>query len=193
MTVIKFWCQAKTEDAHREIKVDTVGLVATCSCKLHQPGHFCAHLDATLIAGERHMVPQDDHAKADKAMVAMAGNIAAPLGWKAAWRNNMSWRGLSKPRIPRLLVDHSLEHGDDYYERPKICFTGTGPIKRKDLLEQARVAGWQAVDDVQRGLRVLVAEDPTRDVSKLQKARKQAIPIISYEEWATLTLEGEMI
>jgi len=69
------------------------------------------------------MVPQDDHAKVDKAMVALAGNIAAPLGWKAAWRNNMAWRGLSKPRV---LVDHSLEHGDDYYERPKICFTGTG-------------------------------------------------------------------
>ncbi|WP_457812172.1 hypothetical protein [Sinorhizobium meliloti] len=43
------------------------------------------------------------------------------------------------------------------------------------------------------GLKVLVAEDPARDTSKLRTARKRAIPVISYEEWATLTLEGEMV
>ncbi len=192
MPIIKVRCQAKTEDTHREIKVDTEKLIATCSCNVHNIGLFCAHIDAVLIAGERFMVPVEDHSNADKAMRAIIGHITPPSDWKGSWRSSMRWRGLSKP-VDRIVIDHSIAHGEDYYDRPKICFTGTGPLKRKDLLEHARKAGWQAVDDIVIGLKVLVAEDPTLDNNKLRGARKKAIPIISYDEFMLLTAEGELI
>jgi hypothetical protein len=192
MALIIIRCQAKTEDGFREIKVDIKGLTATCSCNGHVAGAFCAHVDAILVFGERYMVPLDDRIKADKAMQAMLGHIKAPAEWKGSWRSKMVWRGLRQPG-DRVYFDHSAVHGDGYYDRPKICFTGNGPMKRAELLEHARTAGWQAVDNIVEGLKVLVAEDPTLDNNKLRGARKKAIPIISYDEYMTLTAEGELV
>lgn len=137
------------------------------------------------------MVPAEDHAAADRAMKAIAEMVVVPANWKGSWRQNMAWRGLNSPR-KYVTIDHTAEHGDDYYERPKVCFTGTGPLPRKELLNLARLSGWQAVDEPQQGLKVLVAEDPTQNTNKLKVARKRGIPIISYEEWSTLTADGEI-
>jgi hypothetical protein len=51
--------------------------------------------------------------------------------------------GLSKPRN---VINHKQFYGDDYNQRPGICFTGQGPVPRPELLEQARELGWRAVD-----------------------------------------------
>ncbi|MDM9624573.1 hypothetical protein QTL95_01610 [Rhizobium sp. S152] len=190
MTKITIRCQAKTEDAFRQIVILTEERAVTCSCNNHTIGLFCAHIDAVVLAGERHMVPTDDRANADKAMSIMAGHLVPPTGWKGSWRSQMAWRGLSKPRN---VINHKDFYGDDYNDRPSICFTGQGPIPRPELLEQARELGWRAVDTVVRGLKVLVAEDPTLNTTKLRDARKKGIPIISYGEYQLLTAEGELI
>ena len=189
MAAIKFRCRAKTDDAFRVITVDPGLKAASCDCDGFD-GFFCAHIDATLLAGERFMVPDEDRNLADRAMAIVLGRIPIPFDWKASWRKNNVWRGLSAPRGPRQRADMKDAFGDDYYSRPKVCFTGTGPCSRKDLLQQARDAGWQAVEKFQSEIKLLVAEDPTRNTSKLMQARKLAIPVLSYEEWSELSADG---
>jgi len=187
--MLSFRCKSKTEDEFRVIKVDPIRRTVICDCNGFD-GTICSHIDATLLAGERFMVPEADHTTADRASKLVAGSIVVPNDWRGAWRKNNVWRGLSVPRGPRQTVDMTEEFGDDYYSRPKVCFTGTGPRARRQLLEEARLAGWQAVDDFQSGIKVLVAEDPTKNSNKLKKARQFAVPILSYEEWDTLHVDG---
>ena len=40
------------------------------------------------------MVPEEDRAKVDEAMRAIAGLIIAPERWKASWRRHYEWQGL---------------------------------------------------------------------------------------------------
>jgi NAD-dependent DNA ligase len=187
MAILRIRCQAKTEDTFRIIEVDVDNSVATCSCNQQTLGSFCAHIDAVLIAGERYMVPASDHKNADRAMKLMTGYLIAPPDWKGSWRSRMIWRGLSKPRT---YVDHTAAHGDDYHDRPTICFTGKGPMSRSDILEHARQSGWKAVDSLIQDLKVLVAEDPTLTTSKLQGARRKGIPVISYDEYLLLNADS---
>lgn len=187
--MLQFRCKSKTDDGYRIVKVDPSRRRASCDCGGFD-GTICSHIDATLIAGERFMIPDEDRDIADKSMKVLSGHLFAPPWWSAAWRKNNVWRGLATPRGPRQTAAMTDEYGDDYYLRPKVCFTGTGPRGRKQLLEEARRTGWQAVDDFQADIAVLVAEDPTRQTNKLKKARQDGVPIVSYDEWDALQADG---
>ena len=194
MTEIRYRCKAKTGNAFRTITVDTKRLIASCDCQGFSDSarSFCSHIDATLIAGERHMIPEDDHNLANQAMSILIGQLSPPENWKSSWRANNVWRGLSLPRKPRPRQVKNMkdQFGSNYYSLPKVCFTGKGPISRKLLIQAARESGWQAVDSFQSGIKVLVAEDPTKNTAKLNKAREFSTPILSYDEWETLNLDG---
>ncbi len=64
-----------------------------------------------------------------------------------------------------------------------ICFTGKMPEKRSHYEDIARQRGYTPVDSVSSTLSVLVAADPGGNSSKLKKARKQDIKIISLQDW----------
>ncbi len=66
---------------------------------------------------------------------------------------------------------------------PKICFTGKMPEKRSYYQDLARQRGYEAVDDVTSDLALLVADDPQGGSSKLVKARKHEIKIVSLNDW----------
>ncbi len=66
---------------------------------------------------------------------------------------------------------------------PKICFTGKMPEKRSFYQDLARQRGYDPVDDVTGELALLVADDPNGGSSKLEKARKHNIKIVSLDEW----------
>ena len=66
---------------------------------------------------------------------------------------------------------------------PTICFTGKMPEKRSYYQKLAQERGYQPVDAVTAELSLLVAMDPQENSSKLQKARKGGIPIVSLAEW----------
>lgn len=67
----------------------------------------------------------------------------------------------------------------------KVCMTGTDPWKkgRKVLTEELTAMGYEEVDGVTKTTNVLVCEDINGDSSKLVKARKLGIKIVSYEEF----------
>jgi hypothetical protein len=156
---------------------------AACDCNGYD-GKFCSHIDATLVAGERAMVPDADHSIADQAMMAVAGKIRVPADWKGSWRKMMQWRGLSagRPRSSRTGATGL----------PIVCFTEAMPKSRATLLEESRNRGWEPVNTVHSLIDVLVAADPAGNSAKLTYARQKGIPILTYNEWISLSLDGEL-
>jgi len=130
------------------------------------------------------MVPREDWPLADKAMKEVHDLIAIPRDWKGAWRKNLAWRGLSVRRGPRRIV------GED--GKRVVCFTGSMPRPRKSLIVEAEAAGWDAVDNPHSKIDVLVGADPNGESTKLSFARKNGIPILAFDEWTSLTPDGEI-
>ena len=64
-----------------------------------------------------------------------------------------------------------------------ICFTGKMPEKRSYYEKLAKAAGYEPADSVTSSLSVLVAADINDNSSKLVKARKAGIRIISLAEF----------
>ena len=66
---------------------------------------------------------------------------------------------------------------------PTVCFTGKMPEKRSFYVELARSRGYNASDSVTKELSLLVAADVNDNSSKLVKARKLGIKILSLAEF----------
>lgn len=180
---ISFRCLAKTEPgAFRTVTVIWPGPKTLCSCGGFG-GAICSHIDATLVAGERAMVPPADRDAADRAMRAVAGSIIIPATWKASWRKNYAWRGLPA-RNNKSRVGLSGQ--------PVVCFTGAMPKPRKELLREAEASGWETVNRTHSKISVLVAADPDGESAKLCYAREKGIPILTFADWAALTTDGEL-
>lgn len=189
MQIISFRVASKSEPgSFHVVSVRWPGPVAICQCGGFN-GSICSHIDATLIAGERFMVPEEDRARADNAMKVMAGQIAVPETWKASWRWNYEWRGLPTRKIGR-----ERRAAVGLSGKPIVCFTGSMPRARKELLlQEAEAAGWETVDRPHPSITVLVAADPNGGSNKLQFARECAIPILNFEDWNSITVEGEIV
>jgi DNA ligase (NAD+) len=65
----------------------------------------------------------------------------------------------------------------------KVCMTGAGPKTRNELIDDIEAKGDVFVSSVTKDTQILVCEDVTGDSSKLQKARKQGVKLMSYEEY----------
>lgn len=72
--------------------------------------------------------------------------------------------------------------------RRSVCISGKlqSGRKKSDYAEPLRVVGYELVDDVERGLSLLVLADPESDSTKAQKARKLGVEIISEEQLVQL-------
>ncbi|HRR29188.1 MAG TPA: helix-hairpin-helix domain-containing protein, partial [Victivallales bacterium] len=64
-----------------------------------------------------------------------------------------------------------------------ICFTGKMPMPRTYYEKLARDSSYLPVDSVTETLTLLVAMDPSENSSKLQKAKKYSIKVLSLDEW----------
>lgn len=172
-----FRCRSMSEDLWHVILVPHRGHVV-CTC-LGQS--WCSHIDATLVAGERAMVPQEEHAEANRAQIAARGRIGPPEGWKAHWRNNRRWRGLPPARITALEISRRAG-------LPMMSIEGKGRARR-ETAGLSRDAGWMVVDEPVRGCLFHVAPDASSESRASERARKDGIPIASYGEWAALAAE----
>ena len=70
-------------------------------------------------------------------------------------------------------------------ELPKICFTGKMPQARAYYENIAKARGFQAVSTVTSDLEILVAKDTNSSSSKIKKAKKAGVEILSLDEWLT--------
>ena len=90
--------------------------------------------------------------------------------------------------LDELLAAVELVRGDDEPDggAPTVCFTGKMPEKRSYYETEARKRGYRPADSVARGLSLLVAADPQGESTKLDKARKLGIRIVTPEEFLSL-------
>lgn len=163
-----------SEDAWHVVLVPAEGHVI-CSCA---GVGWCSHIDATLVAGERAMVPVEEHGEANRAQIAARGRIGPPEGWQAHWRTNRRWRGLPPARITTL--DRSRRDG-----LPMMSIEGRGGERR--LVEQiSRDAGWMVTATPVRGCLFHVAPTSESSTKAAEQARENGIPIATYGEWVGL-------
>lgn len=69
MTKLSFYCKSPVKDARPYqivFDIETDGL--SCSCQHFTKAKFCSHIDATLVAGERAMIEEEDRPIADEIM-----------------------------------------------------------------------------------------------------------------------------
>lgn len=171
---------ASKSDPHTYRTLTIDGGAVRCDCDGFD-GAICSHLDAVILAGERFMVPVEDHPLAEEACRLIAGAVIIPESWKGSWRRNLQWRGLSS-ESPRRRVGGA--------GKPVVCFTGAMSRPRKELIAEAEAAGWETVDGPSPAITVLVAADARATTGKLSYARKNAIPIVALDEWPDLMLDG---
>lgn len=65
----------------------------------------------------------------------------------------------------------------------KVCFTGAGPKSRNDLVKDIQAKGDVYSDSVSKDLNILVCDDVNGSSSKIQKAKKLGVKIMTYPEY----------
>lgn len=168
-------------EEYRTISISSDGSKVSCDCDGFN-GTICSHIDAVLIAQETAMINPEHRNTAAKAIKAISGRLTLPEDWKASWRKNMRWRGLSsRGPIFRRNRDEN---------KPIVCFTGTLHRQRAELIEEAMRLGWETIDSPSPNTALLVAADPTGTSKKIKAARANGTPIITGEEWVSLLEDG---
>lgn len=61
-----------------------------------------------------------------------------------------------------------------------VCFTGGGPMPRKDLIVSAELSGYKVTENG-NACTVLVTDNTDKMTTKLRKAKDRGIPIVSYD------------
>jgi DNA ligase (NAD+) len=64
-----------------------------------------------------------------------------------------------------------------------VCMTGSGPDKRDNLIDKIHAKGDTFIDRVTKETNILICEDINGGSSKLEKARKLGVKLVSYEEY----------
>ena len=72
-----------------------------------------------------------------------------------------------------------------------ICFTGKMPEKRNYYEKLAEEKSFTPVDKITKDLTLLVAVDPNGSSSKIKKAKKADIKVISLEEWLSNNVNND--
>ena len=170
---LSFRCNGRSDRSEKHVIVID-GNRAQCSC---QGVDWCSHIDATLRAGERYMIPEEDHRKADLAQRQLQGFLKAPEGWQASWREDRVWRGLAPPRSG----DYERTRWDG---RPTVAFLGSAESARKsDYVDHARSLGWRIVTQPTALTTLVVASDAGLATRNGAVAVALRLPIISHSEW----------
>jgi DNA ligase (NAD+) len=65
----------------------------------------------------------------------------------------------------------------------KVAMTGTGPLKRNELIQKLNEMGYEFAESVNKETSILLCEDPASGSGKLQKAQKLGVKLMSYSEF----------
>ena len=88
--------------------------------------------------------------------------------------------------LNELIAEVSLKNEVDSGLKGTVAMTGKGPLGRKELAAMLEEMGYEFVSSVTGETDILLCEDPTSGSSKLQKAEKLGVKLLSYEEFFSL-------
>lgn len=179
---VVFRCSSMSEPGvHHYISVPLDGNVE-CSCN---GVGWCSHIDATLVAGERHMVPPDDWRAANLATVIARGRIGPTEDWKATWRENRRWRGL--PTVRSAAALRALQH-----RKPLVAFAGKG-ARRTNLEYMSTEHGWEVTGTLVEGCAYLVVPDAEAQGGSVDTAMRRGVPVVTYDDWEAISADTCLI
>lgn len=179
---VVFRCSSMSEPGvHHYISVPLDGRVE-CSCN---GVSWCSHIDATLVAGERHMVPPEDWRAANLAGVIAKGKIGPGEGWKATWRENRRWRGL--PTVRSAAALRAIQH-----RKPLVSFAGRSA--RRATLEYMSIEhGWEVAGSLVEGCAYLVVPDAASTGASIDTANRRGVPVVTYDDWEIISADTCLI
>jgi DNA ligase (NAD+) len=100
-------------------------------------------------------------------------------------RNILAWK--KNPDNMRFLQDLlsvvNVQDSKDIQTLGQICMTGKGPMGRKEIQKIIEDKGYEFSSSVTGSTTILLCENPDGGSSKLQKARKMGIQLVSYEDF----------
>lgn len=114
----------------------------------------------------------EDFEKFDDAAYVIGQNI---IEWKKS-RENMDYLG---EILSSVTLKESLSGGS----KSSVAMTGSGPAGRKELVARLEEMGYEFASSVTGETDILLCEDPQGGSSKLQKARKLGVRLMSYGDF----------
>lgn len=98
------------------------------------------------------------------------------------WKNNPG----NMDYLNELISVVSLKEEKTGESKGTVALTGKGPMDRKELAVRLEEMGYEFVSSVTGDTDILICEDPSSGSSKLQKAVKLGVRLVSYEEFFSL-------
>jgi DNA ligase (NAD+) len=100
-------------------------------------------------------------------------------------QNIIAWKAKKDNRLflENLLEVVEMKKVEIVESRGQVCMTGKGSLGRKELQKIIEERGYEFSSSVTKSTSILICEDPEGISSKLQKARKNGIQLISYEDF----------
>jgi DNA ligase (NAD+) len=98
-------------------------------------------------------------------------------------QNLIAYRKANKKFIIDLLSIINMKNVVDKQIKGKICMTGEGHKGRKELIKELEDMGYEFVSSITKDTNILICDDINGSSTKLQKAKKLGIKIVSYEEF----------
>ncbi len=100
-------------------------------------------------------------------------------------KNIIEWKSHSQniEFLKNLISVLDIEDTKASESKGKVCMTGKGPKSRKELISDIEIRGFEFSDSVTSDTEILICEDPEGSSSKLEKARKSGIKIMSYSDF----------
>ena len=165
-------------EGYHHIMVPEQGHVM-CSCNGES---WCSHIDATLVAGERHMVHPRDRRSADVAQIRARGRIGATANWKAHWRTNRKWRGLPTRETTAQKLIRAGE--------PVLSVDAKGTTA-ENIRRIAKEHGWKISPRPTKGVLIHVhGDEPGK---RTEYASFIGIMVISAEQWEAIAPIGDTL
>jgi DNA ligase (NAD+) len=104
-----------------------------------------------------------------------------------AGQNLIQWKKENMDLIEELLsiISIELETKQQGEKKMRVCMTGSDPWKkgRNELIKEIEKKGYEFSNSVTKDTNILICEDVNGNSGKLQKARKDGIKLMSYEEF----------
>jgi DNA ligase (NAD+) len=101
-------------------------------------------------------------------------------------KNIIEYRNSNKKSIEdlmKVLNVTNIETRSEKMSKGVVCMTGKGMLTRNELIKLIEEKGYEFVDSVTKNTNILICEDVNGTSSKLIKAKKNGIKLVSYEEF----------
>lgn len=100
-------------------------------------------------------------------------------------KNIISWKSdpVNEQFLKELMEVIDIKDQEKIDSKGQVCMTGKGPLSRKEMISIIEDKGWEFSSSITKSVNILLCEDPEGSSSKLVKARKLGIKLMSYSEF----------